>query len=98
MQKAKNLAAQPWVVVHAGDGDDVIILEGPAEIVTDRGELERIDALYAEKYVDPHSGARDTIFHDGADLYSVDVRHVMAWEYGVVATRTDWTFPPGVDE
>ena len=23
-QKAKNLAQQPWVIVHAGDGDDVI--------------------------------------------------------------------------
>jgi general stress protein 26 len=39
MQKAKNLAHQPWIVVHAGDGDDVIILEGPVEIVTDQEEL-----------------------------------------------------------
>jgi nitroimidazol reductase NimA-like FMN-containing flavoprotein (pyridoxamine 5'-phosphate oxidase superfamily) len=93
MQKAKNLAQQPWVVVHAGDGDDVIILQGPAEVVADREELARVDALHAAKYVDPHSGTRDTIFHEGVDLYRVDVRHVMAWEYGVVATRTDWRFP-----
>jgi hypothetical protein len=78
--------------MHLGDGDDVIILEGPAVIVTDREELERIDSMYAEKYVDPHSGARDTIFHENADLYRVDVHHVMTWEYGVVATRTDWDF------
>jgi PPOX class probable F420-dependent enzyme len=92
MQKAKNLARQPWVVVHAGDGDDVIVLEGAVEVVTDREELERIDAAYQEKYVDPHSGARDTIFQEQADLYRVNVKHVMTWEYGTVGTRTDWRF------
>src|ERR671934_173538 len=46
LQKSKNLARQPWIVVHAGDGDDVIILEGSTEIVTDREELEKIDAAY----------------------------------------------------
>ena len=49
MQKAKNLAQQPWVIVHSGDGDDVIILEGPVEIVTDHEELNRIDAAYQNK-------------------------------------------------
>jgi PPOX class probable F420-dependent enzyme len=92
MQKAKNLARQPWAVVHAGDGDDVIILEGPVAVVTERAELDRVDALYREKYVDPHSGATDTIFHEETDLYRVDVKHAMTWEYGVVATRTDWHF------
>jgi hypothetical protein len=29
-----------WVVIHAGDGDGVIILEGVAEIVTDAAELK----------------------------------------------------------
>lgn len=71
---------------------------GTATTVADREELDRIDALYAEKYVDPHSGAHDSIFHDHAALYRVDIRHVMAWEYGVVATRTDWRFPVGSAE
>ena len=92
LQKSKNIARQPWIVVHAGDGDDVIILEGRAEIVTDRDELERIDAAYREKYVDPGSGAQATIFEAEADLYRVNVEHVMAWEYGTVANRTDWSF------
>ncbi|HLI08030.1 MAG TPA: pyridoxamine 5'-phosphate oxidase family protein [Ktedonobacteraceae bacterium] len=92
MQKAKNLARQPWVIVHAGDGDDVIILEGRVQVVTDEEELNRINAAYQEKYVDPHSGARDTIFHENVDLYRVDVKHVMTWEYGTVGTRTDWWF------
>jgi PPOX class probable F420-dependent enzyme len=91
-QKARNLARQPWTIVHAGDGDDVIILEGKAEIVADREEQERVNAAYMEKYVDPGSGARATIFNEGDDLYRVKVRHVMAWEYGTIGNRTDWYF------
>ena len=92
LQKSKNLRRQPWIVVHAGDGDDVIILEGPVEIVTDVDELNRVEAAYRLKYVDPGSGAQATIFEPEVDLYRVDVRHVMAWEYGTVANRTDWDF------
>ena len=47
-QKARNLATQSWVVVHAGDGDDAIILEGRVEIVVDRrGDLAAIGAAVA---------------------------------------------------
>ena len=92
LQKSKNIAHQPWIIVHAGDGDDVIILEGPADIVTDRAELEKVDAAYRAKYVDPGGGAQATIFEPDVDLYRVDVKHVMAWEYGTVANRTDWKF------
>lgn len=92
LQKAKNLARQPGIVVHAGDGDDVIILEGAAEIVTNRSELERVDEAYRSKYVDPGSGAQATIFEPQADLYRVHVKRIMAWEYGAIAHRTDWSF------
>ncbi len=91
-QKSKNLARQPWIVVHVGDGDDVIILEGPVEIVIDAEELNRVDAQYRTKYVDPGSGAQATIFEPNVDLYRVNVKHVMAWEYGTVANRPDWKF------
>ena len=92
LQKSKNLAHQSWVVVHLGDGDDVVILEGPTRIITEREELERIDTAYRAKYVDPGSGAQATIFEPEADLYRVDVKHIMAWQYGTVANRTDWKF------
>ena len=92
LQKSKNLARQPWIVVHAGDGDDVIILEGPVRIITEQDELERVEADYRAKYVDPGSGAQATIFEPDADLYRVDVKRIMAWEYGTVAHRTDWVF------
>jgi len=90
LQKSKNLAHESWTVVHLGDGDDVVILQGPAVIVTEREEQRRIDTAYRAKYVDPGSGAQATIFEPDADLYRVDVRTIMAWEYGTVANRTDW--------
>ena len=91
-QKARNLADGPWAVVHAGDGDDAIILEGRVVTVVDTDELARIDAGYQEKYVDPGSGARATILNEGDDCYRVRVEHVMAWLYGTIGTRTDWRF------
>ena len=98
LQKARNLARQPWIVVHAGAGDDVIILEGPVEIVADHAELDRVDAAYRGKYVDPGSGAQATIFEPDVDLYRVNVKRIMAWEYGTVANRTDWSFPERNDD
>jgi hypothetical protein len=56
-----------------------------------KAELERVDLLYRAKYVDPGSGAKATIFEPDVDLYRVTVKHVMVWEYGTVANRTDWT-------
>jgi hypothetical protein len=91
-QKALNLRQQPWAIIHAGDGDDAIILEGPVQEVTLPDQLASINASYMEKYVDPHSGAKATIPNEGDVVYCVQVQHVMVWEYGVVATRTDWRF------
>jgi PPOX class probable F420-dependent enzyme len=91
-QKARNVEHMPWVVIHAGDGDDVIILEGRAEVVTESDELRKIDAARAEKYVDPKSGARDTILTEGTVVYRVRPQRIMAWMYGDMAVRTDWAF------
>src|SRR5918992_4258936 len=76
-QKARNLAHQPWVVAHLLDGDDTLILEGPVAVVTDPDERAWIAAAYAEKYVDPHSGARAQFDNPNDDLYRLDVRRVM---------------------
>jgi PPOX class probable F420-dependent enzyme len=89
-QKARNLGQQPWVVVHLGDGDEVVILEGPVEVVADDAELYRIDSARAEKYVEPRTGARDTILVPGTIMYRLRLIHVMAWEYGDMSSRTDW--------
>ena len=89
-RKARNIAHQPEVVLHNGDGADSIILKGRAERVTDPGELDRVDRAYQEKYVDPHSGTRATVFVEDDHVYRVRPRLAMAWSYATMATRTDW--------
>jgi Pyridoxamine 5'-phosphate oxidase len=88
--KPRNIAHEPNVVLHNGDGTDPIILKGRAELVTDPTELERVDAAYREKYVDPGSGATATIFVADDHVYRVTPRLVSAWSYATAATRTDW--------
>jgi general stress protein 26 len=91
-RKARNLAHEPAIVLHNGDGADPIIIKGEAEVVTEAAELERLDRAYAEKYVDPGSGTRATIFVDGDSAFRIRPRLVMAWQYATCANRTDWAF------
>jgi hypothetical protein len=88
--KPRNIAHEPNVVLHNGDGADPIILKGRAEPVTERAELDRVEAAYREKYVDPHSGTPMTLTDEDA-VYRVTPRLVSAWSYAVAATRTDWS-------
>ncbi len=90
LQKAVNIRHQSWVVLHLGDGDDAIIIEGPASRVVDEDEVEAVDNAWALKYVDPGSGARDTVRVADVDIWRVRPAHVMTWAYGNVGTRTDW--------
>jgi PPOX class probable F420-dependent enzyme len=91
-RKARNLRAQPEVVLLNGDGADPIIVEGRAERVESRSDLERLDAAYAEKYVAPESGEQATIFVEGDIALRVRPRRVQAWSYANVGTRTVWRF------
>jgi len=88
--KPRNIAHEPNVVLHNGDGTDPIILKGRAERVTDASELERVDRAYRDKYVDPQSGEAATIFVADDHVYRVRPRLVSAWSYATAATRTDW--------
>lgn len=92
-QKARNLAIQPWIVAHVGDGDDVLIVEGPVRRVTDPEEVRGVGAAYAAKYVDPVSGTRASITDNpDDDLYRIDPSRVVTWMYGTVAGWTEWRF------
>lgn len=57
-RKARNLAENPNVAVHLESGDEVVIMEGVTETVTNpEPELsESISDAYAIKYVDPETG------------------------------------------
>jgi pyridoxamine 5'-phosphate oxidase-like protein len=87
--KPRNIAHEPNVVLHNGDGVDPIILKGIAERVTDADERGRLEAAYSEKYVDPGSGTPMTLT-DEDEVYRVTPRLVSAWSYATAATRTDW--------
>jgi kynureninase len=73
-------------------GAGPIILKARADRGTDPDELERVDHAYREKYVDPGSGARATIFVADDHVSRVRPRLVTAWMYATVANRTDWRF------
>lgn len=49
-RKGRNLAANPAVSVHLESGDDVVILEGMAEVVEDPATLQRFVDAYDAKY------------------------------------------------
>jgi hypothetical protein len=90
-QKNRNLRHQSWVVAHLGDGDDVLIAEGPVSVVGEAFELSTVDRLSRQKYVDPHSGVTAGYPQADSDVpYRIDIQRIMIWEYGVIATRTDF--------
>ena len=91
-QKGVNLRAQDYGVLQVGDGDDVIIVQGPTRLVTDASERTVVAERYGEKYVEPVTGDRATVDWPGAALYRLDANKVMAWIYGNVAARTDWSW------
>jgi pyridoxine/pyridoxamine 5'-phosphate oxidase len=88
--KGRNLAAQPNVVVHLESGDDVVIVEGQAERVTDPVVFEPLVDAYEQKYgirldpTDPHFG-----------LYVVKPKAAYGWtEQSFPTTATRWRFSP----
>lgn len=53
---SRNLAENPHLVVHLESGDEVVILEGTVDRITDPKHpmVEKVDAAYLEKYNMPH--------------------------------------------
>ncbi|HTM48193.1 MAG TPA: pyridoxamine 5'-phosphate oxidase family protein [Bryobacteraceae bacterium] len=89
-RKGRNLAQQPAITVHLESGDDAVILEGAASLVTDATLLSAIDDAYNGKY-----GIR-VVGHPGdSGIYAVTLQKVFAWrekDFPVSATR--WQFTP----
>jgi pyridoxine/pyridoxamine 5'-phosphate oxidase len=84
-RKARNLASNPATVVHLESGDEVVILEGQAEHVTDGALLRRVSEDYSRKY------EFEVVFAaDGRPLFSVRPRVAYAWQerdFPATATR-----------
>jgi general stress protein 26 len=85
-RKARNLAANPEVVVHLESGDDAVILEGAAERVTDAAVL----AEFADRYEAKYQFRPDTSDPEFA-FYRVRPRVAFAWlEADFPNTATRW--------
>jgi Pyridoxamine 5'-phosphate oxidase len=92
-EKHRNLQRQSWVIAHLGDGDDVLIAAGHGVVVRDADEIRSVDLQFRHKYVDPHSGSTAGYPQSVDDVpFRIDIERIIIWEYGVVATRTDFVF------
>ena len=87
-RKGRNLAENSNVGVHLESGEDVVILEGVAEVVTDpdAGLVERLFVASSAKY---GMGSSDV---EGS--YVVRPRVAFAWSAGSPRTFTRWVFDP----
>jgi nitroimidazol reductase NimA-like FMN-containing flavoprotein (pyridoxamine 5'-phosphate oxidase superfamily) len=80
-RKARNLVANPNVVAHTESGEDVVILEGVVEEVTDPVLQERIDDADEAKYR----------IRLGRPVWVLKPRVVHAWSR-FPADATRWVF------
>jgi general stress protein 26 len=84
-RKGKNLAANPFAVVHLESGDEVVTLEGPVEEVSERKQLGALAFAYGEKYT------LEIKFEDpNSVVYALAPERAFAWresDYPESATR-----------
>jgi hypothetical protein len=88
-RKSRNLNANPHAVVHLESGDDVVILEGRVNVITDPALLQQADRVYFEKYQ----------FHLAGDqavpgvIFRLQPATVFAWmESTFQSSATRWKF------
>lgn len=88
-RKGRNLQHNPALVVHLESGDDVVILEGVVEMVTDLARIRAADTAYRAKYNVPlMEGDQPT-----GPLYIIQVQTAYAWlEQSFPGTATRWRF------
>lgn len=89
-RKARNLAARLEMLVHLESGDDVVIVEGPAEEVSDRALLARFAEVYEAKY-----DLRPDVESPTGVVYALQPRVAHSWQesdFPTAATR--WEFAP----
>ena len=78
--KARNIAADPRVVVHLESGDDVVIVRGEAEDLGAPSRVPHVVSGLAAKYTDPG----DAEYLPDADpsfdvVYAIRPRSAMVW-------------------
>ena len=88
-RKARNILANPAMVIHLELRREAVILEGMAEEVTDGAMAKPLDEAYARKYKMLLSDAPGEMF-----LVRLRPRVVLAWtEKEFASSPTRWEFP-----
>ena len=86
--KAKNAARDPACSVHLESGDDVVILDGALEPVSDESHLKAFVDAYDKKY-----SIQLEINSDAAPVFALRHSTVLAWkESDFPSTATRWKF------
>lgn len=87
-RKARNIAANPEIVAHLESGDEVVVIEGVAEEVTDSSTLELYADAYDAKYdFRPDTGSARSL------TYVLRPRVAFAWkETDFPGGATRWRF------
>ena len=88
--KATNLKKNSAVSVHLESGDEVVIVEGKATVVKDKGALKKLAVAYEAKY----PGVRiDQEPLDKSPVFVVMPKKAYAWsEESFPNTATRWKF------
>lgn len=90
-RKARNLAKSPAMLIHLESGDEVVILEGEAQVTEDPAVLARVDDAYEAKYqMRAVSQIKSSVW------YTLRPRIALAWtEKEFPANATRWVFEDG---
>ncbi len=91
--KGRNIQANPAIAAHLESGDEVVVLEGVAETVSDKALLARLYQVYGVKY-DIQLGPQ-TADDPGDYPYTLVLRpqRALAWlESDFPGTATRWRF------
>jgi PPOX class probable F420-dependent enzyme len=90
--KARNIAADPRVVVHLESGDDVVIVRGVAEDLGAPSQVPSVVAALAAKYTRPEDRQYLPDADPGFDVvYVIRPRSAMMWRLAdYAASQRRW--------
>jgi hypothetical protein len=89
--KARNLAADPRILVHLESGEDVLIVRGRAEDVGAPADVPEVMAAFGRKYTRPG----DAQYLPAADpafdvVYAVRAESAVAWQLADFDAQSRW--------
>lgn len=91
--RARNLAENPHLVVHLESGDEVVILEGVAEVAAPpaRELAERLSAAFSARYGESHDYRPQPDQWDEGGLWVLRPKLALGWST-FPTTVTRWRF------